>query len=227
MSEITIEGEEVLERTVKSFGDSGAHITVPKSWRDNEVKVVRVGETESKPNSKAVIVRIRDTSGSITDDEFKLTSSIFMNTEWFFKGQYETIEFINICYAEQAVVVDEEDFFTKENLGGSKLSKAYNLANEKLEEYGSDWDRFTVTIDDGAVAEDILYDKVIPLLENPSSTIHFYFQLDAFDSNKKFKRTYDGFTSELDDTETVIPARLEDAETASDTVKETLARVLK
>lgn len=226
MSEFTIDGEEVLERTVKPFGDSGAHVTVPKSWRDNEVKVVRVGESESKPNTKAVIARVRDISGSITDDEFKLTSNIFMNTEWFFRGQYETIEFINICYAGQAVVVDEDEFFTKESAGGSDLSRAYKLANEKLQEYSDDWDMFTVTIDDGEVKEQTLYNKVIPLLESPSRITHFYFQLDAFSTGDSFKQTYDAFNTELSETETVIPTCLESAETASDTVKETLASVL-
>jgi putative transposon-encoded protein len=38
-----IDGEEVLAREVKEFGNS-AHVTVPKRWRGADVKVVRISE---------------------------------------------------------------------------------------------------------------------------------------------------------------------------------------
>ena len=38
-----IDGEEVLDGTVKPFGNS-AHVTVPKRWRGADVKVVRTSE---------------------------------------------------------------------------------------------------------------------------------------------------------------------------------------
>jgi len=38
-----IDGEEVLDGEVKSFGNS-AHVTVPKRWRGADVKVVRTSE---------------------------------------------------------------------------------------------------------------------------------------------------------------------------------------
>ena len=39
----SIDGEEVLDGTVKPFGNS-AHVTVPKRWRGADVKVVRTSE---------------------------------------------------------------------------------------------------------------------------------------------------------------------------------------
>ena len=39
----SIDGEEVLDGTVKPFGNS-AHVTVPKRWRGADVKVVRTSD---------------------------------------------------------------------------------------------------------------------------------------------------------------------------------------
>jgi len=36
-----IEGEEIVQREVKPFGNGGAHVTAPKDWIGADVKLVR------------------------------------------------------------------------------------------------------------------------------------------------------------------------------------------
>ena len=37
-----IEGEEIVQREVKPFGNGGAHVTAPKDWIGADVKLVRI-----------------------------------------------------------------------------------------------------------------------------------------------------------------------------------------
>jgi putative transposon-encoded protein len=39
-----IEGEEIVQRTVKPFGSGGAHVTAPKAWLGADVKLVRISD---------------------------------------------------------------------------------------------------------------------------------------------------------------------------------------
>lgn len=41
-----IEGEEIVEREVKPFGNGGAHTTAPKAWIGAKIKLVRVTEPD-------------------------------------------------------------------------------------------------------------------------------------------------------------------------------------
>ncbi len=42
-----IEGDEILEKEVKAFGNGGAHIYAPVAWEGATVKLVRVSEPDS------------------------------------------------------------------------------------------------------------------------------------------------------------------------------------
>lgn len=46
MAQFTIEGHEVIDRTVSATGN-GAHIYVPKDWRGANVKIIRTSELEN------------------------------------------------------------------------------------------------------------------------------------------------------------------------------------
>jgi putative transposon-encoded protein len=39
-----IEGEEIVQRTVKPFGSGGAHVTAPKAWLGADIKLVRISD---------------------------------------------------------------------------------------------------------------------------------------------------------------------------------------
>ena len=41
-----IEGEEIVEREVKPFGNGGAHVTAPKDWIGAKVKLVRTTDPD-------------------------------------------------------------------------------------------------------------------------------------------------------------------------------------
>lgn len=47
MPEVTISGEEIVDRTASDFGGS-SHVTLPKTWRGADVKVVRMNESANQ-----------------------------------------------------------------------------------------------------------------------------------------------------------------------------------
>jgi len=49
MGTFELEGEEIIDREAKEFGGS-AHVTVPKDWRDADVKVIRVSDPDGTDN---------------------------------------------------------------------------------------------------------------------------------------------------------------------------------
>jgi uncharacterized protein len=93
-----------------------------KSW--NEVV---------KPESKAVVLAMMDTSGSMGLWEKYMARSFFFWMTRFLRTKYETVEIAFIAHHTEAKVVTEEEFFTKGESGGTICSSAYRKALELIE----------------------------------------------------------------------------------------------
>lgn len=94
-----------------------------KTW--NEVK---------KPDSKAVVLAMMDTSGSMGIWEKYMARSFFFWMTRFLRTKYETVEIEFIAHHTEAKVVSEEDFFSKGESGGTICSSAYRKALELIDE---------------------------------------------------------------------------------------------
>ncbi|MBD3107156.1 sporulation protein YhbH [Bacillus sp. AGMB 02131] len=88
----------------------------------------------TKPDSKAVVLAMMDTSGSMGVWEKYMARSFFFWMTRFLRTKYETVEIEFIAHHTEAKVVSEEDFFTKGESGGTICSSAYRKALEIINE---------------------------------------------------------------------------------------------
>lgn len=87
-----------------------------------------------KPESKAVVLAMMDTSGSMGNFEKYCARSFFFWMTRFLRSQYETVEIEFIAHHTEAKVVTEEAFFSKGESGGTICSSAYMKALELIKE---------------------------------------------------------------------------------------------
>lgn len=94
-----------------------------KTWND----VIR-------PESKAVVIAMMDTSGSMGNWEKYMARSFFFWMTRFLRTKYETVDIEFIAHHTEAKVVTEESFFSKGESGGTICSSAYYKALELIKE---------------------------------------------------------------------------------------------
>ena len=87
-----------------------------------------------KPDSKAVVLAMMDTSGSMGIWEKYMARSFFFWMTRFLRSRYETVEIEFIAHHTEAKVVTEEEFFSKGESGGTICSSVYRKALEIIEE---------------------------------------------------------------------------------------------
>lgn len=87
-----------------------------------------------RPESKAVVLAMMDTSGSMGRWEKFMARSFFFWMTRFLRSKYETVEIEFIAHHTEAKVVSEEDFFSKGESGGTICSSAYRKALELIED---------------------------------------------------------------------------------------------
>lgn len=85
-----------------------------------------------KPDSKAVVLAMMDTSASMGKFEKFMARSFFFWMTKFLRTKYETVDIEFIAHHTEAKVVTEEDFFTKGESGGTICSSAYQKALELI-----------------------------------------------------------------------------------------------
>ncbi|MFA9458477.1 sporulation protein YhbH [Halalkalibacter sp. AB-rgal2] len=83
-----------------------------------------------KPESKAVVIAMMDTSGSMGRWEKYMARSFFFWMTRFLRTKYETVDIEFIAHHTEAKVVSEGDFFNKGESGGTICSSAYRKALE-------------------------------------------------------------------------------------------------
>ena len=86
-----------------------------------------------KPESKAVVLAMMDTSGSMGKWEKYMARSFFFWMTRFLRTKYETVDIEFIAHHTEAKVVTEEDFFSKGESGGTICSSAYRKALELVD----------------------------------------------------------------------------------------------
>jgi len=86
-----------------------------------------------KPESKAVVLAMMDTSGSMGKWEKYMARSFFFWMTRFLRTKYEKVEIEFIAHHTEAKVVSEEDFFSKGESGGTICSSAYRKALELID----------------------------------------------------------------------------------------------
>jgi uncharacterized sporulation protein YeaH/YhbH (DUF444 family) len=136
----------------------------------------RFPEIVEEHESKVVVVNIRDVSGSMGKEKRELVERTFTPLDWYLQGKYEQAEFVYIAHDIDAWEVDRSDFFGIQSGGGTKISSAYELAAEILEERypWSDWNRYVFAAGDGENSSNDSKQRVVPLIEETDANLHAY-----------------------------------------------------
>lgn len=108
-------------------------------------------DTEVRHESNAVVIAMMDVSGSMGEFEKYIARSFYFWMVRFLRTKYNNVEIVFISHHTEAKIVSEEEFFTKGESGGTRVSSAYQLALEVIEKkYNpSDWNIYPFHFSDG------------------------------------------------------------------------------
>jgi len=87
-----------------------------------------------KRETNAVIIAMRDVSGSMGEFEKYISRSFYFWMVRFLRQKYNDVRIVFITHHTQAKEVDEHSFFTLGESGGTKVSSAYQLALDIIKE---------------------------------------------------------------------------------------------
>ena len=108
-------------------------------------------ERHIREESNAVVIAMRDVSGSMGEFEKYITRSFYFWMVRFLRTRYRQVQIVFITHHTEAKEVDEETFFNLGESGGTKVSSAYQLALEIANERypASEWNTYPFHFSDG------------------------------------------------------------------------------
>jgi hypothetical protein len=133
-------------------------------------------EITKEYEKNAVIIFIRDVSGSMRKQKRELVERVFTPLDWYLTGKYDEAKFHYIAHDISADEVDRKKFFGMRSGGGTRISSAYNLTDKILEEQypWSEWNRYVFAAGDGENSGKDSKENVVPLMENIEANLHAY-----------------------------------------------------
>lgn len=138
-------------------------------------------EVTKEYEKNAVIIFIRDVSGSMGEDKRELVERVFTPLDWYLTGKYDEATFHYIAHDASAEEVQREKFFGVQSGGGTRISSAYELTKELLDETypWSEWNRYVFAAGDGENYRGNTQDEVIPLMKDIQCNLHAYVEVDS------------------------------------------------
>jgi len=136
----------------------------------------RYPEVVEERERNVVVVNIRDVSGSMRQKKRELVERTFTPLDWYLQGKYDNAEFVYIAHDADAWEVERKEFFGIRSGGGTRISSAYELAAERLEEEfpWSEWNRYVFAAGDSENSSNDTEDNVVPLMEGIDANLHAY-----------------------------------------------------
>jgi hypothetical protein len=168
------EVEENVERTttIQRIRREGLR-EVPFRREDERYRHPEIIEKKQK---NVVVVNIRDVSGSMREKKRELVERTFTPLDWYLTGKYDHAEFVYIAHDAEAWEVERDEFFGIRSGGGTKISSAYELAHELLEEQypWSEWNRYVFAAGDSENSSNDTTENVVPLMREIPANLHAY-----------------------------------------------------
>jgi len=152
---------------------------VPLRREDERFRHPKVVERRER---NVVVVNIRDVSGSMREAKRELVERTFTPLDWYLTGKYDNAEFVYIAHDADAWEVERSEFFGIRSGGGTRISTAYDLAEEVLDDYPfSEWNRYVFAAGDGENSHDDTEENVIPLMRELDANLHAYVETQPTD----------------------------------------------
>lgn len=118
--------------------------------RDDDLRF-RTWRSDIRRESNAVVIAMRDVSGSMGEFEKYISRSFFFWMVRFLRSKYNNVQLVFITHHTEAKEVDEETFFKLGESGGTKVSSAYHLAAKVIRDRFSPqlWNIYPIHFSDG------------------------------------------------------------------------------
>jgi sporulation protein YhbH len=106
---------------------------------------------EFRRETNAVVIAMRDVSGSMGEFEKYITRSFYFWMVRFLRTKYNNVKIVFITHHTEAKEVDEQAFFELGESGGTRVSSAYKLALELIDErfHPERWNIYPFHFSDG------------------------------------------------------------------------------
>jgi len=158
---------------------------VPASDDLNSISLRREDKRHKHPEitkeyeKNAVVVFIRDVSGSMQQHKRELVERVFTPLDWYLTGKYDEAKFHYIVHDSTADEVDRNKFFGMKSGGGTRISTAYELTQQILDDNypWADWNRYVFAAGDGENFRDDSKNNVVPLMEEIDANLHAYLEV--------------------------------------------------
>jgi uncharacterized sporulation protein YeaH/YhbH (DUF444 family) len=184
----------------------------------------RYPEIIQEREKNVVVVNIRDVSGSMREHKRELVERTFTPLDWYLQGKYDNAEFVYIAHDAEAWEVERVDFFGIRSGGGTRISSAYELTKERLdEEYPfSEWNRYVFAAGDSENSSNDTEKNVIPLMEEIDANLHAYVETQP--SGNAINATHaEELQRHFDETDNVAVAYISGPEDVTDAIYEILS----
>jgi len=120
------------------------------SFHENDLRYRHIKKT-LKESSSAVVIFMMDISGSMTTDKKYLARSFFFLLYQFIRHRYDNVDLVFIAHDVNAYEVNEEQFFSRGNAGGTIVSSALEMATDVINQryHPNSWNVYLFHCSDG------------------------------------------------------------------------------
>ncbi|MCC7475703.1 MAG: DUF444 family protein [Pirellulales bacterium] len=189
-------------------------------------KQYRSWNTIEHPQVNAAVIYMMDVSGSMTDEQKEIVRTEAFWLDTWLASQYQGIETRYIIHDAVAKEVDEHTFYHTRESGGTRISSAYKVAAQLIEQQlpPSEWNLYCFQFSDGdnwgednEEAFRILGDKLLP-----SVNLFCYGQVESpYGSGEFLGHLQNHFGEEHD---SLILSEIADKEAIYDSIKHFLGK---
>ena len=181
-----------------------------RSWKETQL-----------PEANAVIIYMMDVSGSMGTDQKEMVRITAFWIETWLRSQYKSIDIRYIVHDAAAKEVDQETFYHIREGGGTKISSAYRLCNQIIDErYSPDeWNIYPFHFSDGDNWGGGDTRDCIDLLKNhilPKSNLFCYGQVRSLYGSGRFSHDLEDHFAKND---SIVIAEISDREDIYDAIK--------
>lgn len=184
----------------------------------------RAPEVVKKPQNNAVVINIRDVSGSMRTEKRELIERTFTPIDWYLQGKYDNVDFIYIAHDSKAWEVNRQEFFGIRSGGGTKVSSAYNLMIEEvLSDYPwVSWNRFVFAGGDGENKKRDTEDNLIPMMKKVKANRQAYIEVQPGKKRSRYANIAKKLDNEFEEDEQYRVSRVKDKDDILDSIRSIL-----
>ena len=143
--------------------------------KDDDLRF-KIWMPEIRRETNAVIIAMRDVSGSMGEFEKYISRSFYFWMVKFLRTKYNNVQIVFITHHTEAKEVDEETFFKLGESGGTKVSSAYQLALDIIKaRYDPDaWNIYPFHFSDGDNWGDVDNRRCVDLVNQLIETCNIF-----------------------------------------------------